>query len=141
MIKHFEPTEETEKKAHVAWDRVLVVPTRGITCEQRYLMQDIITLLPHHKKEIKFDNKHNLSEIAEICELRNCSRCLVFESRKHTDLYLWAALAPNGPSLKFHVENSHAAAGLTRSLDDAEPEAERQRAEGLAAGAELQPGV
>ena len=30
---------------------------------------------------------------------------LYFEARKHKDLYLWAAKAPGGPSVKFHVTN------------------------------------
>ena len=28
-----------------------------------------------------------------------------FEARKRKDLYLWVAKAPEGPSVKFHIEN------------------------------------
>jgi ribosome biogenesis protein BRX1 len=39
--------------------------------------------------------------------MKNCNNCLFFEARKHQDLYLWAARAPQGPSIKFLVQNIH----------------------------------
>ena len=40
-----------------------------------------------------------------MCYIRNCTHCLYFEARKHSDLYLWAAKANVGPTIKFLVEN------------------------------------
>ena len=37
--------------------------------------------------------------------LQGCSSVVFFEARKRKDLYLWVAKAPEGPSVKFHVEN------------------------------------
>ncbi|KAL7715580.1 Ribosome biogenesis protein [Entamoeba marina] len=98
-------TETTENSHRKPWSRSLILATRGISSTQRYLMQDFISMIPHNKKEAKYDDKKNLHEIAEICDLRNCDGCVLFENRKHTDLYLWFCFAPNGPSIKFYVEN------------------------------------
>lgn len=43
--------------------------------------------------------------INEICEMKNCNKCIFFENRKRQDLYMWLSNAPNGPSAKFLVEN------------------------------------
>lgn len=43
----------------------------------------------------------------EICEARNCSKCIFFENRRRMDLYMWIANVPNGPTAKFLVENSN----------------------------------
>ncbi|GME90766.1 unnamed protein product [Ambrosiozyma monospora] len=32
---------------------------------------------------------------------------MYFECRKHQDLYLWLSKPPNGPTVKFHVQNLH----------------------------------
>lgn len=56
----------------------------------------------------KLDSKHNLPLVNELCELASCNNALFFEARrKYDDLYLWAAKAPNGPSIRFHVLNIH----------------------------------
>lgn len=88
--------------------RVLVLSSRGITQRQRHLMSDLTSLLPHSKKDAKLDSKHQLPLLNELCDLSNCNNALFFEARrKHGDLYLWAAKAPNGPSVRFHVLNIH----------------------------------
>jgi len=38
--------------------------------------------------------------------LQGCTSVMFFEARKHKDLYLWLAKAPNGPCAKFHITNS-----------------------------------
>ncbi|BGO91938.1 hypothetical protein NBRC10512_001109 [Rhodotorula toruloides] len=88
--------------------RVLVTSSRGISQRQRHLMTDLLALLPHAKKETKLEDKHNLPAINELCYLSSCNNALFFEARRqHNDLYLWAAKAPNGPSVRFHVLNLH----------------------------------
>lgn len=39
--------------------------------------------------------------------MENCSKCLYFENRKRSDLYLWVANINGGPSAKFLVQNVH----------------------------------
>ncbi|GAA5973213.1 hypothetical protein JCM8115_003467 [Rhodotorula mucilaginosa] len=88
--------------------RVLVTCSRGISQRQRHLMMDLLSLLPHAKKETKLEDKHNLPSINELCYLSSCNNALFFEARRqHNDLYLWAAKTPNGPSVRFHVLNAH----------------------------------
>ena len=38
-------------------EKVLVLGTRGITSRSRHLMNDLLLLLPHSKKDVKLDTK------------------------------------------------------------------------------------
>ncbi|ODQ82084.1 hypothetical protein BABINDRAFT_160281, partial [Babjeviella inositovora NRRL Y-12698] len=64
-------------------------------------------MLPHGRKEPKLDTKKTLYELNEVAELYNCNNIMFFEARKHTDLYLWLSKPPNGPTIKFHLQNMH----------------------------------
>ena len=87
--------------------RTLVLSSRGITHRDRHLLEDIRDLLPHSKKDVKFDAKDDLSVINELCEMKNANNCIFLEARKRKDLYMWVSKAPNGPSAKFQVQNIH----------------------------------
>jgi len=87
--------------------RTLVLSSRGITHRDRHLLSDMRDLMPHSKKDAKFDAKDDLGTINELCEMKNCSNAVFFEARKRKDLYMWVSRAPNGPSVKFHVQNIH----------------------------------
>eukprot|EP00033_Pygsuia_biforma_P001030 GCRY01001175.1.p1 GENE.GCRY01001175.1~~GCRY01001175.1.p1 ORF type:complete len:315 (+),score=22.36 GCRY01001175.1:79-945(+) len=87
--------------------RVLVFSSRGVTHRSRHLQNDIRALLPHSKTDAKLDSKDQLNVVNEVCELKNCNNCVFLESRKRKDLYLWMAKAPEGPSVKFLVQNIH----------------------------------
>ncbi|KTW26630.1 hypothetical protein T552_02639 [Pneumocystis carinii B80] len=87
--------------------KVLILSSRGITYRQRHLMKDLVDMLPHSKKDTKFDMKSKLYHLNEVAELYNCNNILFFEARKHQDLYIWMAKVPNGPTIKFHVQNVH----------------------------------
>jgi ribosome biogenesis protein BRX1 len=98
---------EAEKKSHINRQRVLLISSRGITYRHRYLINDLYSLLPHSRKEPKLDTKKQLTQLNEIAELYNCNNILYFEVRKHTDLYMWLSKPPNGPTIKFYVQNIH----------------------------------
>jgi len=87
--------------------RCLVFGTRGLNHRSRHLMEDLRDILPHSKKDVKFDAKSKLAEVNEICEMRNCNSTIFLEGRKRKDLYMWMAKTPNGPSVKFLVQNIH----------------------------------
>ena len=57
--------------------------------------------------DAKVDAKSQMSLLPELCDLNNCNNCLFFEARRHEDLYMWAVKAPNGPSIRFLVQNIH----------------------------------
>lgn len=69
-------------------------------------MEDIKKLMPHHKPESKLERSKTLNIINEMCEMKNCNKAMMFEGRKKKDLYMWLSNVPNGPSVKFLVENS-----------------------------------
>lgn len=63
-------------------------------------------MMPHSRKDAKFDSKSKLYQLNELAELYNCNNVLFFEARKGKDLYMWASKVPNGPTVKMHVQNS-----------------------------------
>ena len=92
--------------------RVLVLAARNINYRGRHLMTDIKTMMPHGKADSKMQKKESLFAVNEIAEMKNCSKCLLFEGRKKKDVYMWAANVARGPSVKFEVENIHTMAEL-----------------------------
>ncbi|KAA0719641.1 Ribosome biogenesis protein BRX1 -like protein [Triplophysa tibetana] len=93
-------------------ERVLVFSSRGINFRTRHLMKDLKTLMPHSKADTKMDRKDKLFVVNEVCEIKNCNKCLFFEAKKKQDLYMWISNAPHGPSAKFLVQNVHTLAEL-----------------------------
>lgn len=103
-------TVEVPTKKQKKWknkERVLVFCSRGVTYRARHLMNDLRTLLPHSRKDTKLDRKDKLPVINEVCEMKNCRKCIFFEMKKKKDLYMWVSNIPSGPSVKFLVENVH----------------------------------
>ena len=71
----------------------------------RHLLNDLYSLLPHSRKDAKLDTKSKLYQLNEIADLYNCNNVLFFEARKGKDLYVWMSKAPNGPTVKMHLQN------------------------------------
>lgn len=53
--------------------RVLMVPSRGVTSQMRHLISDLESLLPHSKRDAKLDTKTQLHVLNELAELNNCN--------------------------------------------------------------------
>ncbi|SCV00629.1 LAME_0G11012g1_1 [Lachancea meyersii CBS 8951] len=87
--------------------RTLLISSRGVTYRHRHLIQDLHSLLPQSRKEPKLDTKKDLGQLNEIAELYNCNNVVFFEARKHQDLYMWLSKPPNGPTIKFYLQNLH----------------------------------
>ncbi len=96
----------TTNKSWINKQRTLVVASRGISHQERYLVNDIISLLPHSKKECKIQKNLAKEELTEICFNHNCKNALYFEHRKR-ELVMWMFRAPGGPCAKFQVRNIH----------------------------------
>lgn len=91
--------------------RCLVLCLRGATARYRHLLEDLRTLLPHHKKESKLDpGKSGMAAaVNDIAEMRSCNTVVFMECRKRQDAYLWLGVVgkTRGPSAKFHLTNVH----------------------------------
>ncbi|KAJ5335027.1 hypothetical protein N7541_004862 [Penicillium brevicompactum] len=92
--------------------RVLILTSRGASYRHRHLMSDICGLLPHAHKETKLDTKkkaagYNLL-LNSLADLHSCNVIFFLEAKKNgQDLYLWLSRPPNGPTIKFHLNNLH----------------------------------
>jgi len=96
-----------KKEKWINKQRVLVFAARGINHRDRHLMKDIKTLMPHHRPESKMERTKTLSVINDMCTMKHCNKCILFEGRRKKDLYMWIANIIDGPSVKFLIENIH----------------------------------
>ena len=92
--------------------RCLVLCSRGVTARYRHLLEDIRTLLPHHKKDAKLEPGKGQTggigrAVNEIAEMKSCNSVLFLECRKRADCYMWLGHTPHGPSAKLHISNIH----------------------------------
>lgn len=92
--------------------RCLTVSSRGVPARFRHLMEDLRTLMPHHKKESKLDPGVDgvAQAVNDIAEIRGCNSVLFLECRKRQDCYMWLGRTGSdarGPSARFHVSNVH----------------------------------
>lgn len=89
--------------------RCLVICTRGTTARYRHLLEDLRTLMPHHKKDSKLDAGNDAMGRAlnDIAEMRSCNTVLALECRKRQDAYMWLGRPGKGPTARFHVTNVH----------------------------------
>ena len=92
--------------------KVLVLCSRGVNHQDRHLMLDMRKIIPHSKKDCKFDKKDSLTALNEVASLDSCDKCLYFENRKGKLLLLWASNINGGPSVKFHVSSVHTMADI-----------------------------
>jgi Brix domain-containing protein len=111
--------QSSSQNAHKEFrQRLLMLTSRGVTFRHRHLLTDLQSLLPHARKESKLDTKTKLYQLNELAELYNCNNVLYFEARKGKDLYAWISKPPNGPTIKFHIQNCKLprATGLSKVL-------------------------
>ena len=76
-------------------ERILIFSSRGINFRTRHLMQDLRMLMPHSKADTKMDRKDKLFVINEVCEMKNCNKCIYSEAKKKQDLYMWLSNSPH----------------------------------------------
>ena len=85
----------------------MVVASRGISHQERHLVNDLVNLIPNSKKECKIERDIAAEELNNICYMHSCKFCIYFEHRKR-ELVMWLFKSPVGPLAKFVVTNIHA---------------------------------
>ncbi|RZF49091.1 hypothetical protein LSTR_LSTR008377 [Laodelphax striatellus] len=101
----FSDEPEEKKTKWINKTRVLVFSARGISYRDRHLMKDLRSIMPHSKEENKIEKRDNWTIINEMCEMKNCDKCILLEGRRKRDLYMWIANVPTGPCANFLVES------------------------------------
>ncbi|GMS89111.1 hypothetical protein PENTCL1PPCAC_11286, partial [Pristionchus entomophagus] len=99
--------EERKESKWINRERTLVFCSRGADFRARHLMNDMKAMMPHAKGESKMDKSAPMNQIAEIALMKNCTKTIYFETRKHKDLYMWLGNISDGPTIKFLVNDVH----------------------------------
>ena len=118
-VSKSEPIKKVTKQAELSGDirketrwlnkqRTMIFCSKGVTHRFRQLTMDIQRMMPHHKKDFKFEKKQKMHSAKEVCELENCNNCLYLEARKHKNAFLFMSRIPTGPTIKFQLFNSKA---------------------------------
>ena len=100
-------TSSNDNKTWINRTRTLVVSSRGVSHQERHLVNNLLSLIPNAKKECKIEKEIAREELTEICYNHSCKYSLYFEHRKR-ELVLWMFKTPEGPCAKFQVRNIHA---------------------------------
>ena len=100
-------SNETKNKNWINKTRILIVASRGVSHQERHLVNDLISLIPNSKKECKIERDIASEELNNICYMHSCKFCIYFEHRKR-ELVMWIFRSPGGPLAKFSVTNIHA---------------------------------
>lgn len=84
-----------------------MITQRGIEGKFKYLLNDLINIVPHSKSDSKVERKKLKEQIDELCYERSCNNFIYFEQRYHkqSDLYMWLSKSPSGPAFKFLIQN------------------------------------
>ena len=98
---------EFKNKNWINKTRILIVASRGVSHQERHLVNDLISLIPNSKKECKIERDIASEELNNICYMHSCKFCIYFEHRKR-ELVMWIFRSPGGPLAKFSVTNIHA---------------------------------
>ena len=100
-------TSSNTNKNWINKTRTLIVASRGVSHQERHLVNDLINLIPNSKKECKIERDIASEELNNICYMHSCKFCIYFEHRKR-ELVMWLFKSPGGPLAKFAVTNIHA---------------------------------
>ena len=71
-----EPNHITSLKENSTWinkTRTLIVASRGISHQERHLVNNLISLIPNAKKECKIENNTAKEELTDICFNHSCT--------------------------------------------------------------------
>jgi len=83
--------------------KVMSLMGRGIIAVHSDLKDDFERLMPHAKREAKYDCSQPTSGMMELARMRGCDTIAFWETKHHRDLILWVSRYPHGPTIKFHV--------------------------------------
>ena len=107
MVTNNTSSVEQKNKNWINKTRILIVASRGVSHQERHLVNDLISLIPNSKKECKIERNIATEELNNICYMHSCKFCIYLEHRKR-ELVMWLFRSPGGPLAKFSVTNIHA---------------------------------
>jgi ribosome biogenesis protein BRX1 len=83
---------------------VLIVCSRGVSQQQRHLIKDLTSLIPHSKTAPKVDLSKNPNLLNDLASSLSCQSVFYLEARRKQSV-VWLAQYPSGPSLKLILQN------------------------------------
>ena len=69
---------EIKNKNWINKTRILIVASRGVSHQERHLVNDLINLIPNSKKECKIERDIASEELNNICYMHSCKFCIYF---------------------------------------------------------------
>ena len=97
---------EKENSQWINKTRILIVGSRGVSHQERHLINNLMSIIPNSKKECKIEKDIAKTELNEICFNHSCKYCLYFEHRKR-EFILYLFKVGEGPCAKFQIKNIH----------------------------------
>ena len=93
MVTNNTSSVEQKNKNWINKTRILIVASRGVSHQERHLVNDLISLIPNSKKECKIERNIATEELNNICYMHSCKFCIYFEHRKR-ELVMWLFRSP-----------------------------------------------
>jgi hypothetical protein len=99
----------------MVFPKCLTFTSRKANSKVAGLLDDLRRMMPCSRNDNKFDKKTPLSDIVEMCEIKNCDHALYLQStvigkrRKIIDkgLYFYLGATSEGPTFKFKLGSIH----------------------------------
>ncbi|KER29615.1 hypothetical protein T265_03813 [Opisthorchis viverrini] len=87
----------SRKKEWINRERILLLASRGVSYIGRYLMKDLLTMMPHGKKESKLDTKRDLSVLNELAEISHTNKNPTLVEQTNSNTPHFTLRASGGP--------------------------------------------
>ena len=94
-------SNETKNKNWINKTRILIVASRGVSHQERHLVNDLISLIPNSKKECKIERDIASEELNNICYMHSCKFCIYFEHRKRELIHALNEIKLIGNCIKY----------------------------------------
>jgi ribosome biogenesis protein BRX1 len=95
---------DQRKSSYAKGWKTALIGSRGMGSTCRRFLKDLSVLLPHSKRESKYEYKgRNFGGLVEVCELSNCTHSIFVQESKSATYMHVASIS--GPSVKYELRD------------------------------------